>query len=287
MTYEFVQLDVFTTGPFTGNPVAVFFDAKTLSAEQMQTIASEMNLSETTFVREVTEDSYSVRIFTPTSELPFAGHPTIGAAYALSATGRVSSTKLVQHSKAGETPVEADGDRWFLTRPGTVDDDLEDRRPDAPAELARALGIAVEDLGLEARELGRSGRLRPAVANSAFEQLLVPVRDVDVLARCRPRPGFDEIDRTGAYCFTATRAGRVQARGFWPGLGIAEDPATGSAAAGLGLYLADRLGPIDFEIDQGVEMKRPSHLLVDGSEGTVRIGGRCEPIFSSKLEQLP
>jgi trans-2,3-dihydro-3-hydroxyanthranilate isomerase len=91
----------------------------------------------------------------------------------------------------------------------------------------------------------------------------------------------------GYYCFTATQAGRVQARGFFPGVGVSEDPATGSAAADLGVYLADRLGVIDFEIAQGVEMGRPSRMFVRAHPGRVEVGGSCHLVFRGELESLP
>jgi trans-2,3-dihydro-3-hydroxyanthranilate isomerase len=121
-----------------------------------------------------------------------------------------------------------------------------------------------------------------------MRSLLVPVRNVEVLERCRPRWHLlDEISTVGGYCFTAAGAGRVRARGFFPGVGIPEDPATGAAAAALGVYLADRLGAIEMEMMQGVEMGRPSHIYLKAAEGRVHVGGRVTHIFSGRLEQLP
>src|SRR5205823_11595877 len=127
---------------------------------------------------------------------------------------------------------------------------------------------------------GRSGRLMPAPSNAAIEQLMVPLRDLEALGNCRPVAQLlAEFSDQGAYCFTAAGAGKVRARGFFPGLGVMEDPATGSAAAALGLLLADRSGPIHFEIAQGVEMNRPSRILVEAEPGRVRVGGRCALVF--------
>lgn len=285
---EFFQVDVFADRPYHGNPLAVFPDGGELTRGQMQAIASEMNLSETTFVSSAQSDSYEVRIFTPEEELPFAGHPTIGSAWLLRHLGIVKSDDIVQRSAAGATPVSVAGDLIWLQRGGTTEADLDERDIRASDKLARALGLASGDVGVEARELGRSGRLRPAFADAGVRELMVPIRDLDALARCHPRWHLlDEISTVGAYCYTPLGAGRVQARGFFPALGIPEDPATGAAAAALGVYLAARLGPIDIEIMQGVEMGRPSHIYLKAERETVRVGGRCALILRGELEVVP
>ena len=117
---------------------------------------------------------------------------------------------------------------------------------------------------------------------------MVPVRDVAALGRCRPvSAALEDATGEGAYCFTASQAGRLRARGFWSGLGVTEDPATGSAAAALGLYLSRRLGAIDFEITQGVEIERPSRMSVSARDETVRVGGSCRIVFEGRIESLP
>ncbi len=116
---------------------------------------------------------------------------------------------------------------------------------------------------------------------------MVPVRDPDVLSRCAPRPDLLGGLGMGAYCFTATGAGGIRARGFFPGAGVPEDPATGSAAAALGLYLAERVGSIELEIVQGVEMERPSRIALRARSGHVSIGGRCHLVLTGRLEDLP
>jgi trans-2,3-dihydro-3-hydroxyanthranilate isomerase len=283
---EFLQVDVFSTRPYEGNPLAVFPDAKGLSARQMQSIASEMNLSETTFVMDVEEEAYTVRIFTPNEELPFAGHPTIGTAWVLKHLGRLQSEEINQHSRAGMTPIrDRDGHLWF-ERSGTVADDLEAREPDVNRRLARALGLDEDQVGLEARELGRSGRLRPAWSDCGVNQLMLPLRNLSALEKSYPVGDFGD-GGVGVYCFTAAGAGKLRARGFFPGVGIVEDPATGSAAAGLGLYLADRVGDIRFELVQGVEMGRPSRILVRARKGLVEVGGRCELVLRGTLDAVP
>jgi trans-2,3-dihydro-3-hydroxyanthranilate isomerase len=286
---DFLQIDVFADGPFRGNQLAVFPEAgDQLSTAQMQAIASEMNLSETSFVTSVSDDSYEVRIFTPSEELPFAGHPTIGTCWVLRRLGKVGGDRVVQHSPAGETPVELDGDRLWFTRTGDVHADLETTDPKATDLLPEALGLEPDDIGLDARELDRPGRLRPAFANAGFDQLMVPLRNVDTLTRCRPRNDLlQEVAGSGTYCFTPAGAGQLRSRGFFPGVGVAEDPATGVAAAAMGLYLADRIGGISLEVIQGVELGRPSRIFVKSEPGTVQVGGRSHLIFEGKLQAIP
>lgn len=285
---RFFQVDVFASGPYTGNPLAVFPEASSLTRAQMQKIASEMNLSETVFVTDREPGTYSVRIFTPREELPFAGHPTLGAAWVLRRLGRLVGTEVVQVSAAGETPVAITGDELWFERVGACEADLADRSIHSSEDLAAALGLDACSIGLEARELGRSGHLVPAFSDAGLKHLMIPVRDAQALQRISVDPAaLEEISPVGAFCFTAVAAGRIRARGFFPSLGIAEDPATGSAVASLGVYLSDRVGPIDLRVDQGVEMGRPSALLLRAGERSVRVGGRCAPIFEGALEVLP
>jgi trans-2,3-dihydro-3-hydroxyanthranilate isomerase len=285
---RFYQLDVFSSGPYSGNPLAVIPDAGGLDAAQMQMIASEMNLSETTFVTHASEDSYTLRIFTPAEELAFAGHPTIGTAFCLARLGRVTGEDLTQHSPVGQTKVTHREGWWWFERPGRSHDDLARSNPKAGHSLAEALSLDPGEIGLEARELGRSGRLSPAVADVGIGHLMAPVRDERSLLRCSVRADLlARMSTIGVYCFTASGAGRVRARGFFPGQGISEDPATGSAAAELGIYLAHRLGNIDFEISQGREVRRPSRLVVRAKRGSVMVGGRCDLVLQGELVELP
>ena len=285
---QFFQVDVFAESAYQGNPLAVFPDAGGLSRRQMQAIANEMNLSESAFVLSTERDSYEVLIFTPEEELPFAGHPTIGTAWTLRHLGRISGDEMYQHSAAGRTPVRRRGEGLAFSRNGTADADLQDTDPTAAEKIAGALALEVDAIGLEARELGRPGFLRPAYSNAALRQLMVPVRDLDALGSCRPYAArLADVSPEGAYCFTATGAGQVRARGFFPGFGIPEDPATGSAAAALGLYLASRLGAVQVSVAQGVEMGRPSLLRVEAEPGRVEVGGSCRLVLSGRLETLP
>ena len=285
MTLEFVQVDVFADRVYAGNPLAVFFDAPGLADDQMQAIAREMNLSETTFVLEASSDSYVSRIFTPSEELPFAGHPTLGTTWVLRHLGIVTAPRVVQHTPVGETPVvDEDGTLWLERpgEPGPDEDGLEER-------LAAALGLDASAIGADASVLGRSGRLRPAFTSAGLRVLTVPLRGVDALSSCTPRSDLlGEVDTIGAYCYAPWESGRVRARAFFPGVGVAEDPATGIAAAGLGILLGARLGDVDFEVAQGVEMGRPSRIFVRGrAGGTVQVGGRTELVLTGRLDVLP
>ncbi len=255
---------------------------------QMQSIASEMSLSETTFVWRAERDSYELRIFTPAEELPFAGHPTIGTAWALKHLGRIAGDEVVQLSAGGRTTVTQRGEELWFSRPGEVSPDLESGDAGARSTVAMAMGVPERAIGLEARELGRSGMLRPAYSDAGLRQLMVPVTSIGVLERAAPVPQLlAELGAAGAYCFTALGAGRVRARGFFPGIGVVEDPATGSAAAALGLYLADRIGDIRFEILQGVELRRPSLISVRAAGRRVEVGGRCRLVLTGRLMELP
>ncbi len=285
---DFLQVDVFADAAYTGNPLAVFPEVGELTKQQMQAIAREMNLSETTFVTSADTDSYRVRIFTPTDELPFAGHPTLGTAWTLRELGIVSADSIQQHSAAGTTGISFEGEHVWLQRPGSSDPDLVRSDPASSVAIAESLGLRPEDVRLEARELGRGGVLDPAYSDAGLRQLMVPVRDLRALETCRPVPDLvSELAGNGMYCFTAYQAGRVRCRGFFPGVGIAEDPATGSAAAGLGLYLADRVGVIELEALQGVEMGRPSRIQIRAEPGRVRVGGLCALVLRGQLKTLP
>ena len=279
---RFLQVDVFASAPFTGNPLAVFPDAGHLTGEQMLQIAREMNLSESTFVTRRDPSSYEMRIFTPGTELPFAGHPTLGTAWVLGRLGYLTTETVTQKTAAGVTTVSWSEDRVTFERQGSVQPELDEA---ACARIAEALGLDACDIGLSAPWLSRP--IGPAFAEAGLTHLHVPLADADALGRAAlsgPIPGLSD---EGAYCFTALEPGRMRARGFFPGFGITEDPATGSAAAGLGILLADRLGSAQVEVEQGIEMGRPSLIQLAATLGSVTVGGRVAPIFAGELENLP
>ncbi|MDB4895551.1 MAG: yddE [Firmicutes bacterium] len=283
-TLPFLWLDVFGDRPFTGNPLCVFLDGADLSDEEMQALARETNLSETTFVLPPTQAgaTYRNRIFTPGGELAFAGHPTLGTCAALALVGRITGQIAVQETRSGLTPVE------LLYSGDTIDRVVMEaptpvlvQAPD-PERVARTLGLSTAQV--------TAGGLRPEVIASGVQHLVVPLASPELLAGLKPDVGaLTELSRElgviGLYPFALLRAGaaaHARARLFAPLYGIPEDAATGSAATPLGAYLAwhDLMpaGSNNFWYEQGVEMGRPSRLWVavtgDGEDRKVRVGGQ-------------
>jgi len=279
MRLRYLLVDVFTDRPLAGNALAVFPDAAGVPAATMQTIAREMNLSETTFVEEISGGGYSVRIFTPSIELPFAGHPTIGTAWALRHLGRLEHDRPVQRSAAGDTPVSIALDTVWFERTGNVGEDIEDA-----SFVAHALGLAETDIGFSAELVGMERvLLSPAVADAGVAYLMVPIADAATLAAMRPRPEVVDLSSEGVYCFAPIAPTKIKARFFASGMGITEDPATGSAAAALGLYLSARAGDLAFDISQGAEVRRPSTITVVTARGRVRVGGSVVLVGEGEL----
>jgi trans-2,3-dihydro-3-hydroxyanthranilate isomerase len=247
LPYEIV--DVFTDRPFTGNPLAVVFQGESLATEQMQALAREFHLSETVFVLPPTQPgaTYRVRIFTPVEELPFAGHPSVGAAVTLARRGVAGPGDLVQECGAGLLPIVVSGSTGRLTGgTPTVGPELD------PAPLLATAGLTGADFaGPAPREAG---------CGLSFPYLSV-VPDAVARAVCDPTTGVPIVT-----VFAWDPDTRVaQTRVFGPGLGVPEDPATGSAALGFGVWLvASGLLPGDGEsgytVRQGAEIHRPSVL---------------------------
>lgn len=292
---SYVLVDVFTDTPFGGNPLAVFTAAEGLSDGEMQAIARELNLSETTFVAPppTGEDGHSVRIFTPLAELPFAGHPTIGTALVLH--DLVGGARMVLHEKIGPVPVRIlafeGAPRAVLSSPK-----MPERVADAPpaALLARLLGLAPGDV-LE-------GGPAPVCCSAGVPFTFIPVRDRAALARIRldgalwqaeiaegPAPHLYALTMEDWSADTV-----LAARMFAPAMGIAEDPATGVAAVALAAYLAGLRdlaeGESRFAIRQGEDMGRPSlvELSVDVAGGRitgVHVGGGAVRIGGGALSR--
>ena len=248
--FRYVVCDVFTDVPLAGNQLAVFTDARDLDELTMQSLARETNLSETVFVLPSSSDDADVRIriFTPAVELPFAGHPTLGTAFVLG--GPLSKIVIRIETGAGVVPVELerDGPRIVfglmeqpIPRWETVAD---------PAPILSALGLPGSSLPIERYDLG-PGHVYFELDSPEAVAALAP--DIGALARATP---------DGANCFARDGA-RWKTRMFAPNHGVAEDPATGSAAGPLAVHLA-RHGRIAFgeriEISQGAEIARPSTL---------------------------
>jgi len=287
--FPYYTADVFTSVRFGGNQLAVFPDASGIPEHQMQAIAREFNFSETTFVLPPSDprNTRRVRIFTPGAELPFAGHPTVGTAFVLATIGAITvteETRIVFEEGVGPVPV-------VVRAPGGVPGfaqlqvaQLPQHGPPAPAaaELARALSLdpgAVLD-----------GPTGPEAVSCGVPFLFVPLRDRAALGRARVRlEEFDALlssyvtQKVFVFCAEPERPGSThRARMFAPGIGVPEDPATGSACAAFGGYLARRdkrrEGTLRWIVEQGFEMGRPSILEVeaDKSAGTitaVRVGG--------------
>ena len=274
---EFFQVDVFANKPYEGNPTAVFPEAGHLSDEQMQQLAREMNLSESVFVTSIEEDSYDVRIFTPAVELPFAGHPTIGCAWLLSQLGLMTSERFVQRSPVGATSIWKEDDDFWLERKGSVDAPTTDLD-----KLAKLLGLSREYLTLKWDDT----TLAPAVADAGLTQMIVPICDLATLEAIEAPHSLDPDSYAGAFCFTRTDDG-IRARGFFPDVGIVEDPATGSACAALGLYLGTHIGDVETVVVQGVEIGRHSVINTRTRGDTVSIGGSCRRVLKGMVEALP
>ena len=258
-TYRYVVCDVFTDTPLTGNQLGVFTDARGLESEQMQALARELNYSESTFVLPAEDGGHArMRIFTPTTEVPFAGHPTLGTAFVLS--GPLQLTEIRLETGNGIVPVrlEREEDRLVF---GRMEQPLPTvTRFEREAELLEALGVERSELPVE-------------VYDNGMRHVYVALRSEDDVAALRPDLGrLADLGRAvlGVNCF-AGAGSRWKTRMFAPGGGVAEDPATGSAAGPLAFHLA-RHGRIDFgqeiEIAQGVEIGRPSKLSAR-VEGTV------------------
>jgi trans-2,3-dihydro-3-hydroxyanthranilate isomerase len=298
--HAFVQVDVFTDRPLTGNSLAVVLDGQGLAGDEMQAIAREMNLAETTFLLPPTRSDClaRVRIFTPGRELPFAGHPTLGTAWVLASHGLVPSGSqgFALEEGIGPVLVELEGDPrrpgfvWMRQQAPTFGPELDDR-----IAIARALGLGVDDLRLEA----------PVQAVSTGNSFVfVAVKDRAVVDRAsgldvRALAALPEVAAAiGVFIFAIEDAQghRLYSRMFAPQSGVPEDPATGSAAGPLAAYLvrhglARGSGELSLVSEQGTKMQRQSfvHIRVQarGNAATdLRVGGSVVPVLDGRL-RLP
>jgi len=262
--FRYVVADVFTDTPLTGNQVAVFTDARELPEELLQPLAREMNFSETVFVYPPEADGHvKIRIFTPRTELPFAGHPILGTAFVLA--GPLQLVEIRLETGAGIVPVqlEREGARisfGWMTQPVALFEPFE-----SADELLAALGVTSSGLPVE---LYRQGPGHVYVELGSPEEVAALQPDMAAVARI--------AGGHGAACF-ARDGDRWKARVFVPGAGVDEDPATGSAAGPLALHLA-RHGRVAFgeeiEIEQGAEIGRPSRLYARArSAEEIEVGG--------------
>ncbi len=287
-------LDVFTDRPFAGNPLAVFVDPPELSAAQMQTVARELNLSETVFVRSPGKaPAWPTRIFTPAAELPFAGHPTVGTGVLLAELG-LAAERVVLAEGVGDVGVTIE--RRAGGCAGTLRTAVAPTFAEAPDRdlLARALSIEPADL---------HSHLAAGIWSCGIPFCIVPLRDAEALARTRIDTAvwaahLEHTDAASVFPIAPLddALDRWRARSYAPSYGITEDPATGSAAAAAaGLLAASRQlrkGPMRWVIEQGVEMGRPSELRValdhDGAEASaVLVGGDAVVIGEGEIEVPP
>jgi trans-2,3-dihydro-3-hydroxyanthranilate isomerase len=254
-TLHYRLVNVFThSGALTGNPLCVFETGESLTSETMQALARQFNLSETTFILPSSRADAKVRIFTPTYEMPFAGHPTLGTAFVCHSLG-LGGSELKLEMIAGIIPVKSSGRRWTLqaNKPTW-------RMPDASrAQLAQMLSLDERDVGE-----------RPLWVKAGKEQLIIPLTSEAAVRRTRPNAELcgkekSEDGHSMAYVFAETAPGKLLSRFFFPlGSALLEDPATGSATANLGGWFiaSGRALPCELEISQGEYAQRPSTLYL-------------------------
>jgi trans-2,3-dihydro-3-hydroxyanthranilate isomerase len=287
MGLHFDIVDVFTDRAYAGNPLAVVHRARTVTARQMQAIAAEFGLSETAFTLPPTTSAatYRLRIFTPARELPFAGHPSIGAAWALAFADMIRRGDVVQECGAGLLPVHVDasGARVVSGRP-EVGPDL------SGAALAATVGLGVDDLDPD---------LPAGVAAAGVPFAFLPVL-TDAVVRAVPDLSAVAAatgDQTGLAVVAVDREKTTaHVRVFCPQVGVSEDPATGSAAVALGVFLGGRGVLADgrsvLTIAQGAEMGRPSALevrvrIAGGVAAEVAVQGGVRMVAKGELLALP
>jgi trans-2,3-dihydro-3-hydroxyanthranilate isomerase len=291
MEHRFYTLDVFTNSRFEGNPLAVFTDGDSLSNDQMQAIAREMNLAETVFVQKPTDERAlaKLRIFTTREELKLAGHPVVGTWFLLAELGVVPAQEggvhVMQETGAGVLPVEIrfkDGrpQRVTMTQTEAAFRPIKFKK----AALAKSLGLTPKDF---------DPHLDPECVSTGIFNLMVPLRNRAVLGKIvmnmfelRKLLGKNA---TMAYCFALSGNSKVCSRGMLP-WEIYEDPATGSAAGSLGAYLVKhgKLAPgHTLSILQGEEMGRPSHIEVEvtqrGKKLVPRVSGAAVKVFEGTI----
>jgi trans-2,3-dihydro-3-hydroxyanthranilate isomerase len=299
MQLEFTTVDVFTDRKFGGNPLAVVHNAEGLATDQMQSIAAEFNLAETTFVLPPKDRAHTaeVRIFTPRSELPFAGHPNIGTAFVLATLGqsygRAVREPLMFEEKAGLVRLDLIRDEAVISGARLAAPQPLMRGEDVAADIvAKACAIAVSDIA--------TVNHAPCIASCGVPFVFAELKTRSALAAAQPRSEiFAEhlkADRiTGVLLYVRERHDQadIRVRMFAPLYGIPEDPATGSGNVALAGFLASmRPEPdltLDLRIAQGIEMGRASLLEASAEKKSgrvtgMRIGGRCVTVMRGVIE---
>jgi trans-2,3-dihydro-3-hydroxyanthranilate isomerase len=302
-TLKFYQADVFTGVPFGGNPVAVFPNAQGLNDFELQQIAREMNLSETVFVFPPTDQAAVVRlrIFTPTQEIPFAGHPVLGTFYVLAQLGLIAVTdgvtRVMQECNIGLFPVEIHAQEGEVTRVVMTQ----------PKPLFLGSVEETEDLFHIAKTLGLpkyqivDTKAPVMVVSTGLPVVIVPVRALTAVRSIEPDATaiVEMCERFGTNgilvytMMTVEDQATVHTRMFAPAIGILEDPATGSASGAMGAYLVHNglveVGLLtEIIVEQGYEIGRPSRILVqvesdDDAIQTVKVGGQVVMVVEGTL----
>lgn len=289
MGYKFYTADVFTNEMFGGNQLALFPQALGLTPEQMQKIAKEFNLSETVFVFSAHNEKHCrhLRIFTPTSELPFAGHPTVGTAYILAAIGEIILTEkeieIIFEEGIGPIPVKirAQAGKPIYSELKAGQSPQLGLEPPSIPQLATMLSLDISDF--------KGGDYQPQALSCGLPFLFIPLKNRHSVAKAKLnlqiwQEILQNYSANNVYIFSydGEIEGSLRSRMFAPGLGILEDPATGSAATALAGYLAPRQaqkdGTLRWVIEQGFEIGRPSIInlecdLTAGKITEIRVGG--------------
>jgi trans-2,3-dihydro-3-hydroxyanthranilate isomerase len=302
MKLQFVTVDVFTGTQFAGNPLGVVLNAEGLSGGQMQAIAAEFNLAETTFVLPPKDpaNTAEVRIFTPRYEMPFAGHPNVGTAFALARAGTsygraIDGERVVFEEKAGLVPISILKDDATVTGARLASPQRLTVGAEVPLELiASACSLSLDDI--------ETRNHRPCIASCGVPFILAELKGREKLAAAVARSDvyMHEVAKQPAtsiflYTHVAEDGLAIRARMFAPHHGIPEDPATGSANVALVGLLAklrpDRELFMSKTIAQGVEMGRPSLLKAESEKtgGVVTatyLGGNCVPVMSGTIDLL-
>jgi PhzF family phenazine biosynthesis protein len=284
--YSYRLLNVFAESRFSGNPLCVFENGTGLSDVTMLNLARQFNLSETVFLFPAADDvDATLRIFTPTGELPFAGHPSIGSAHVVQQS--LQREQLTLKTKAGIVALSLQNGFWSLGAPRSAMES-EMRHCDVEtAELCHMLGLDHSDV-----------ESSPLWVNTGSEQLLLPLRSIEALERACPNTAFAEswpgngIGRKSVFLFAAFKqpdgSSAIRARYFFKSpAGIGEDPGTGSACINLGAWFFMKVVPMaqQLEVTQGVEMGRPCLIQLDiSAHGAIRIGGRVVELGGGHID---
>ncbi len=292
-SYPFMQVDAFTTQALGGNPCAVIFETDDFSDDLMLSLAREMNLSETAFVRRSSTATFGVRYFTPAEEIPMAGHPTIATTFALVTSGRLplqeGRTAISLELSGGPLPVEIYAEQGYVQRIVMTQRKPLFLKQYTPADVLPLFGLSVDDVLPD---------VPIQTVSTGTPQLMIPLRDQDALRRAtlniEKYPRFRaEADFFSPHLFClggVTAQGKTFARQFGTPPDILEDPATGSATGGMAAYLwhYGLIHESKFIAEQGHWMKRPSTIYVEivgppDAIETVKIGGSAVVVLQGEL----